>query len=280
MIGPPISIVIPCYNQGKFLKDALDSLAKCDKSLFEIIIVNDGSNDEFTNEYLASLKEQGLHVIFQKNLGLGEARNTGIRNSKGLYILPLDADNKISPEYITESLAVFQTDPEIAVVYGNANYFGDKTGVLKPGPFNLQRLMLGNYIDACAVIRKTVFDKVGLYDNMKIMGYEDWDLWLRIAFANYKFFYVDKVLFDYRVTKNSMMRTLNEDIQRQNEIEKYFEDKYYDKLSFKFAHDHFVYKMKKHPFRFFYRLFLQKYFPSYYNKLKKENKMYQGYLYD
>jgi glycosyltransferase involved in cell wall biosynthesis len=280
MSEPPISIIIPCYNQGNYLQEALESLTKCDTSLFEVIIVNDGSTDEYTIQYLTSLRQKGINVIFQNNLGLGEARNTGIRNAKGLYILPLDSDNKILPEYLTESLKVFHSNPEISVVYGNANYFGDKAGVLKPGPFNLQRLMLGNYIDACAVIKKSVIEEIGFYDNMKIMGYEDWDLWLRIAFRDYKFGYVDKVLFEYRVTRHSMIRSLNANIQKQNEIEKYFEEKYHDKLSFKFAHNHFVYKMKKHPFKFFKRLILERYFPSYYEKLKKDNKIYQGYLYD
>src|SRR5688500_6267480 len=127
MIDPLISVIIPCFNQGKYLKDALDSLEKCDKRLFETIIVNDGSTDDFTNKYLESLRDEGWSVIFQKNLGLGGARNTGIENARGKYILPLDSDNRIHPEYITESLRIFQSDPEIAVVYGNANYFGEKS---------------------------------------------------------------------------------------------------------------------------------------------------------
>ncbi|HEY8916042.1 MAG TPA: glycosyltransferase family 2 protein, partial [Chitinophaga sp.] len=91
MGNPIVSIIIPCYNQGHFLQDALKSLAACDADLYELIIVNDGSTDAATNTYLRELSNQGYHVIFQENQGLGAARNTGIRAAKGRYLLPLDA---------------------------------------------------------------------------------------------------------------------------------------------------------------------------------------------
>ncbi|MEJ0107148.1 MAG: glycosyltransferase family A protein [Bacteroidota bacterium] len=205
MSTPLISVIIPCFNQGFYIKEALESLDKCNQDLFEVIIINDGSTDVFTNEYLKGLSSQGGQVIFQDNTGLGQARNNGIKKAKGKYILPLDSDNKIKPEYLTRGLEVFEKDDDVAVVYGNAGYFGDKGGTLRPGKFNLQLLMLRNYIDACAIIKKSVLERVGYYDNMKIMGLEDWDLWLRIAFAGYKFHYIDEVLFEYRVTGKSMI---------------------------------------------------------------------------
>src|SRR5262245_16412104 len=107
---PLISIIIPCFNQGHFLKDALLSLEKCDKNLFEIIIINDGSTDESTNRYLRELSDQGLHVIFQNNTGLGQARNNGIMEAKGKYILPLDSDNKIRPEYLIKAIEILEKD--------------------------------------------------------------------------------------------------------------------------------------------------------------------------
>src|SRR5947209_8221071 len=106
MNNPPMSIVIPCFNQGRFIDEALQSLEECNQDLFEIVIVNDGSTDEFTNQRLTALKEQGLNVIFQENKGLGAARNSGIAKSRGRFILPLDADNRIYPEYVSESITV------------------------------------------------------------------------------------------------------------------------------------------------------------------------------
>jgi glycosyltransferase involved in cell wall biosynthesis len=277
---PVLSVVIPCYNQGMYLKDALDSLEPLDRSLIEIIIVNDGSTDVYTNEYIQRLAGQGYNVILQPNQGLGAARNNGIKASAGKYILPLDADNKIYPAYITKGIVVMENDEEIAVVYGNPEFFGAKSGVHPPGPFNLQQIMLGNYIDACAIVRKSVVEKVGFYENMKIMGYEDWDLWLRIALKGYKFHYINETLFFYRVHPQSMMKTLNRDIRRQNEIEDYLAEKYKDQLSFPILKNYFIGRIKRHPFLFFYRLVLQKYFPAYYERLIREGKIYKGWLYE
>jgi len=274
---PPVSVIIPCYNQGHYIKDALDSLEKCESHLFELLIVNDCSTDAFTNQYLMELKDKGYNVIYHEvNKGLGEARNTGIRMAKGKYILPLDADNRIYPDYITKSLEIFEKYENVAVVYGNSNLFGDEEGISKPGPFNLQRLMLSNYIDACAVIKKSVLEEVGLYDNMKIMGWEDWDLWLRIAFAGYGFYYVDEVLFDYRVVNTSMSKKLYRDYKKPNQLESYIHNKYPDKMGHNWIVEHYVNRFKKSPLLFVSKLFLKSYFPAWYNKLLAEHKIRNG----
>jgi glycosyltransferase involved in cell wall biosynthesis len=280
LMNKKVTVVIPCFNQGVFLQDALKSLSVCNQSLFDTVIVNDGSTDAGTNEYLQQLKREGWNVVFQENRGLGEARNTGIRLALTPYILPLDSDNMIRPSYLSKGIEMLDQHGDVAVVYGDAAYFGDKTGIYKSGEFNLQLLMLANRIDACAMIRKSVIEEVGYYDNMEIMGYEDWDLWLRIAFKGYKFHYIGELLFDYRVTSNSMMKTLNRNIEKQNKIEKYFSEKYADKLSFEGVFNHVVYKAKRHPLNFLARMFLKKFFPAYYEKSIAENRRYRGYLYE
>jgi glycosyltransferase involved in cell wall biosynthesis len=277
---PLISVIIPCFNQGAFLQEALRSLDQCDQSLFETIIVNDGSTDEFTNKYLRELSEQGVHVIFQNNTGLGQARNNGIKQANGKYILPLDSDNKIRPDYMVKGIEMLERDDKVAVVYGNAMLFGDKEGVLRPGTFNLQMLMLRNYIDACAIVRKSAFENAGGYDDMKIMGLEDWDLWLRIAFAGFKFYYLDEIMFDYRVTEKSMIKKLNADIEKRNAIEEYMTAKYPDKLSAEGVFDYFLYKFKRRPFQTIRKILLRKYFRAYYNKLIGQNKIYRNDYYD
>ena len=276
---PIVSVVIPCYNQGHFLREALSSLDRCDHSLFETIIVNDGSTDAGTIEYLNELQRAGVNVVYQKNMGLGAARNTGISLAKGEYILPLDCDNKILPEYLPKALEILSENQRVAVVYGNASYFGEQGGILRPGRFNLQRLMLGNYIDACAVIRKSVLVEIGGYDAMAVMGIEDWDLWLRIAFRGYGFHYVNEILFEYRVVPNSMLRSLNKNIQKMNDVERYIGEKYANELDFEFVNNNFIWKMKKKPLKFLYRLLLKKCFPRYYQKRIRQNKLYNGWLY-
>jgi glycosyltransferase involved in cell wall biosynthesis len=205
-----VSIIIPCYNQGSYLEDALQSVLQCnDKVSYEIIIVNDGSTDYSTLKCLKELEAKGYTIIEQTNKGLGAARNTGIKAAKGKYILPLDCDNKIRTGYMDEAVALLEKNPLTEVVYGDAEYFGEKKGVWESGEFNLQRLMIENYIDACAVFRKTTWEKLGGFDEkMPVMGYEDWDFWLRIAFQNGKFIYINKVCYDYRYTQKSMINSI------------------------------------------------------------------------
>jgi GT2 family glycosyltransferase len=168
-------------------------------------------------------------IIFQSNKGLGAARM--LRGCGKGFVLPLDSDNKITLDYIAEGLKVMDQNPDVAVAYANAKYFGEKEGIWAPGPFNQQRLMLSNYIDACALIRKTVLARVGNYDTgMKYMGWEDWDLWLRISFAGYKFMYIDKVLFHYRVLGHSMSKEVYNSYEKPNTLENYVSGKYPDRM--------------------------------------------------
>lgn len=274
---PRVSIIIPCYNQGHFIRDALSSLKNCDDRLIEIIIINDGSTDENTNSILKDLEGKGYNIIHQENKGLAGARNTGIDLSKGEFILPLDADNMVRPGYITAGLEIMDSQPDTAVVYGNAEYFGEQKGYWTPGTFNLQKLMLGNYIDACALIRKTVLNEVGRYDTqMKYMGWEDWDLWLRVAFAGYNFSYVDKVLFDYRILRNSMSKTLYRKYEKPNTLEDYINKKHPAKMGNEWIVNHYVTRFKNNPVLFFVKLFIRAYFPSYYQKLLKKHKIRNG----
>jgi glycosyltransferase involved in cell wall biosynthesis len=190
--------------------DAISSVEECQEKVYEIIIVNDGSTDPYTCEVMEQLKKKGYFVVEQENLGLSAARNTGIKLAKGQYILPLDSDNKIRPNYIFKGIEILDKLPEVGVVYGDAEYFGDKSGLWKVPEFDLRLLLLGNYIDACAVFRKSVWEDCGYYDTeMPIQGYEDWNFWLSIAEKGWKFYHIPEVLFDYRVRSGSMVTNCN-----------------------------------------------------------------------
>ena len=209
MQQPKLSIVITCYNLGEYLKDATDSIKEYGNSDdYEIILVNDGSTDLLTiatiNEILK--KDATIHYINQSNLGLAKARNNGIKLAKGNYIIPLDADNKVRHEFIAQTISILDDNPNTAVVHGDAQNFGNKTNIWKSKPFYFPEMLLNNYIDACAGFRKSAWEKLGGYDvNMPVMGFEDWDLWLRMGNSGCGFQYVNKIFFDYRVRDNSML---------------------------------------------------------------------------
>jgi|SRR5665647_1228504 len=258
---PKISIIIPCYNHGEYIREAIQSVEECrDKDLYEIIILNDGSTDNYTIGVLQELAEEGYHLIDQANQGLGAARNNAIKKARGEYILPLDSDNKIRPEYIYLSIRILDEQPGIAIVYGDSENFGEKTGIKNVGEFNLQKLMLGNYIDACAVYRKSVWETLGGYDeNMPVMGMEDWDLWLNMAFNKFEFYYIPKVLYDYRVLNNSMINTIKSNDKVV--LGDYMHIKYKKYLNQNYVNETLV-NMSKRNKKIIFKLFVALYFPG------------------
>lgn len=214
-----LSIIIPCYNHGLYLREAVYSVCDLQRIPFEIIIVNDGSTDSFTIQVLSELEKEGYRVIHQANLGLGAARNTGISFSKGKYIIPLDSDNKIKHEYVIESMKYLETGAA-DIVYGNPEFFGEieASRLFKPDKFDIVKIFKDNYIDACAVYRKTVWEKNNGYEtSMPFQGHEDWEFWIN-AFSNgFKFKYLDISLYYYRICAGSMIvDTRNGDRKSKN----------------------------------------------------------------
>jgi glycosyltransferase involved in cell wall biosynthesis len=220
-----ISIVIPCYNHGEMLREALESIEKVRNSnLLEVIIVNDGSTDAETCKLFQELADSKYKIIHQPNRGLGAARNAGVQIAQGEFILPLDSDNFIRKAYLTDGVKLLQENPDVGIVYGDAEYFGGKTGRWQVEDFDLLQMTYGNYIDACALYRKCVWESVHGYDEkMPYMGWEDWDFWLRVALHGWQFRHLVEVSFDYRVSKNSMLQ--RETDHHQDELRSYIFNK-------------------------------------------------------
>src|SRR4051812_7446520 len=102
------SVVVPCYNHGNFIRNTIESINNIAGVPYEIIIVDDGSTDKHTIDVLASLKAEGVNVITQQNAGPGAARNNAIKHAKGDYIIPLDSDDKIRPDYLLKAKEIFE----------------------------------------------------------------------------------------------------------------------------------------------------------------------------
>ena len=219
-----ISIVIPCYNYGVMLRETLASIERVrNETICEVIIVNDGSTDAETCKLLQDLAGSNYKIIHQPNKGLGAARNAGIAKAVGEIILPLDSDNCIREAYFKEGIKAFSDQPSVGAVHGDAEYFGEKTGRWSVPKFDLRQIVMGNYIDACALFRKSAWESVGGYDEkMPWMGWEDWDFWLRIAARGWGFVHLDQVAFDYRVRNGSM---LSETDRHRRELVKYIFNK-------------------------------------------------------
>ncbi|SKB70578.1 Glycosyltransferase involved in cell wall bisynthesis [Parapedobacter luteus] len=207
-----ISIITPCYNSGDFLQDAVDSVMQYQGiHRYELIIVDDGSTDESTLQILRHLAtQQSITVIHQDNKGPAGARNTGCRAAKGEYLLFLDSDNKIEPRYIDAGIDILRNKAEIGVVYSDAHFFGDGSRKsFKTRPFDIDRLLLGNYIDMCAVVRKAAWESVNGFDESRnIVAHEDWDFWLNLYEKDWGFQYIDRRLFYYRIREASLISSV------------------------------------------------------------------------
>jgi glycosyltransferase involved in cell wall biosynthesis len=189
------------------LREALASVEQArNANVVEVIIVDDGSSEPETTRILNEVAEADHCVVAQPNRGLGAARNTGIRLAKGEFILPLDSDNRLRDVYLNEGVSLLKNNPSIGVIYTDAEYFGERSGRWHVPDFNLLSLIRENFIDSCALYRKKLWEEVGGYDeNMPLMGWEDWDLWLRVTLHGGHFVHLPKIGFDYRVRRDSMI---------------------------------------------------------------------------
>ena len=234
-----VSVVIPCYNLGKYLRDAIDSVLNQTYKNLEIIIVDDGSTDEKTVKLINEYKTKYKDVIFiiQKNMGLSEARNTGVRKSKGDYIVCLDADDKLSPTYVEELMKIFKKDTkkELGFVTTWLQEFGNRDGLWQTSEYNPGRLLVENIAHAGSMFRREAWQKVGGYKKIMKGGYEDWEFWISILGLGYKWEVITKPIFNYRIRDNSMFATAtNIHLDLYNRIVNIHKD-IYSKFSFELA---------------------------------------------
>lgn len=209
---PLVSVIIPCYNQGCFLPETLDSVIAQTFSNWECIIVNDGSSDN--TEEIASLyckKDDRIKYIYQNNSGLSATRNNGINNSIGKYILPLDSDDKIGHKYMEKAVSILENNDDIDIVYSRASLFGAMKGEWKLDEYSLERILGQNCIFCSAFYRRKDFDVAGGYKTNMKYGFEDWDFWLSIIEKKEtpKIHRIDEILFFYRIRKKSMARSMD-----------------------------------------------------------------------
>jgi len=204
---PLVSVVIPCYNQGKFIEDAVESVQMQSFTDLEIVIVNDGSTDTYTNKLLNTYDQKNIQVIVTENRGLAAARNTGISAASGLYILPLDGDDKIGQGYIEKAVAVLNRSQDVGIVYCRATLFGVVETDWDLPEYSLQRMLIDNIIFCSAFFRRNDWLEVGGYDEGMIYGWEDYSLWLSLIERGKKVYQIPERLFYYRVASDSMVRS-------------------------------------------------------------------------
>lgn len=202
---PRVSVIIPCYDLGKYLDEAVDSVLSQTYQDFEIIVVDDGSTDPGTRALLTDYRRPKTRVIRAPHCGVSAARNLAIDNSTGTYLCALDADDRLEPTYFDKAVPVLDTDTSIAFVSCWLRTFGDEEWEWKPERCDLPVLLWEDTILTASLVRREVVVAAGGYDTkMPIQGLEDWDLWLTLAERGYRGVILPEVLFNYRRREGSL----------------------------------------------------------------------------
>ncbi|MBS0168853.1 MAG: glycosyltransferase [Nitrospira sp.] len=207
-IVPKVSIIIPCYQQAQFLAEAVTSVIVQSYRDWECIIVDDGSPDDtaaVADQLIATYPTHRIRLIRKTNGGLADARNAGIRAAQGVYLLPLDADDCLHPDYLNETVSILEQHADIAVVYVDEQNFGESSHVHRKDISTLARLIQANVHDYCSVYRRAVWEAVGGYSPAMYLGAEDWSFWLAAAKMGFRSHHLAKPLFLYRNRPGTMV---------------------------------------------------------------------------
>lgn len=215
---PPLTVVIPCFNDGASLPEAVASVERSAPTGTEILVVNDGSTEPHTEKALAVLREAGYVVVDQPRSTPGAARNHGFHLARSPFVLPLDADDRLREGFAQAAVAAMAADPSIGVVYGDWYEFGLRTGRRRAPPFRLEKLLIGNFIAACALIRKQAWETADGYDPA-IPSWQDWEFWITVAERGWQFHRLPddacSLTFDYRIRPGSAVSAAADEATRQ-----------------------------------------------------------------
>jgi glycosyltransferase involved in cell wall biosynthesis len=202
---PKISVIVPCYNHGEFLAEAVDSVLAQTRHDFEVVVVDDGSTDARTHQILSTFARPKTRVLRARHGGLAVARNLGIASTSGEYLCALDADDRLAPTFLERTAAVLDRDSSIAFASAWLRTFGEESWEWQPERCDLPTLLWEDTVLTAALVRRAAVEAVGGYDAaMPEQGDEDWDLWLTLVERGYRGVILPEILFEYRRRAGSM----------------------------------------------------------------------------
>lgn len=220
--SPIVSVVIPCFNYGRFLGEAVDSvLAQTSKDV-EVIVVEGGSTDPETIEIVRRLNHPRVQVLYQATSQLvGANRNFGLQHARGHYVCCLDADDTLDPTYLEKAVYALETF-RYDVVSTGIRFTGEREGTIDVLEYpTLSDMTLGNHVVTCGVFRRDLWKQVGGYfDAGKGADHvaEDWDFWLRIAATGARIKNLSgEHLFNYRIHANGSLSSAIDVPQRETQ---------------------------------------------------------------
>lgn len=207
-----ISIIVPTYNLSNYIVDCLKSISNQSFQNWECIIVNDGSTDNSELIIKNYIKHNPRFIyIYQENQGVSSARNNGVLNSCGKYILPLDGDDIIQPNYLEKCFELFEKNEHLRLIYTKGVFFDGSVSEWNLPNYCYETLLKFNILPNTSMYLKDDFLRVGGYRLNMNKGLEDWDFWIALLsiYPDNCVHRIDEFLFNYRILQNSRSNQLS-----------------------------------------------------------------------
>lgn len=212
-----VSVIMPCYNDGLYIEEAIKSVKEQTYENIELIVIDDGSDDEETINILTRLEKEVV-LLHTNHLRPAGARNFGIKRASGKYIMPVDSDDIIDKDYIKKAVEIIESDKNIGVVYCEADLFGEKTGKWELPKYSFDKMLLDNIVFVTALFYKEDWDKVGGFNENMKAGMEDYDFWLGILGLGKEIYQIPEILFHYRIKPISRTTGFQSDYIQVQEV--------------------------------------------------------------
>jgi glycosyltransferase involved in cell wall biosynthesis len=192
--APRVAVVIPCHDDGALVTEAVDSV--CEDEPVEIVVVDDGSTDPATRATLDLLATRGIAVLRQENAGPAAARTAGLAATRAPFVYPLDADDRLDPGALGAMADALEQQPAAGFAWGDYELFGEQRGRYRsPDRWLPWTLTYVNPYPISSLFRREVLERAGGWEG----GYEDWDLWLRLAGSGVEGITIDRVVYHRRL---------------------------------------------------------------------------------
>ena len=212
---PQVSVLVTLYNYADVVVETLDSIVASEDVAFEVIVIDDHATDHsriVVEMYLAAHPDVPMVLLGKDaNEGLAAARNTGFAEARAEFVMVMDADNAVYPTALARLAGALRQQPDASAAYSILEDFGAQRNIRSALAWDVGRLCAANYIDAQSMWRRRSWEELGGYraDDDHVFGWEDWDLWLRLAAAGGRAALVPQILGRYRVQAGSMIALTN-----------------------------------------------------------------------
>jgi glycosyltransferase involved in cell wall biosynthesis len=204
------SIIMSSFHSEKYIKEAVDSIINQINYRWELIIIDD-TNGEGKVETYADHKIP-IFTYNTDDIGLSALRMFGVNKAKGKYLLFIDADDKLHPNFLQKTVRVMETNLDISIAYTDTQHFDGANTYWEQPEYNFHDLLINNYMCACSLIRRKDFEAAGGFDLNNFNYWEDYENWIQMGAKGYYGKHIPEKLYYYRIRSTSGMQSKRNDI--------------------------------------------------------------------